>query len=294
MPRYVAKRLLTGLLTAFIVSLILFAILRAAQGNEDGWIHRVNPPLMIVCLGGCPSEDELTNIREDLGLNRPPIHIQYIDWIGGWVTGNWEKSIWSQYSTRTRHALQGHHLWGQPVWEHFVGRLPVTLQLVVMSQAIAALIGVPAGIIMAMTRDSWTDRLGRAIAKSWLGFHMILSATLLLFAGLFWLNWSPRIGHIPLLEDPLGNLDQFLFPAIALGYAGCAAVALMTRYYALDVFTQQHFVQTTPVFGPRLSLSVFLHTMRNALAPAIVISGLTFPTIVGGVVIVEPLLVWTG
>ena len=165
----------------------------------------------------------------------------------------------------------------------------MTLQLVVIAQAIAALVGVTAGIVMAMRRDSWIDRFGHAIAKSGLSIHIVWSTTLLLVGGFRLFDWSPSIGHAPLLEDPLGNLNQFIFPAIALGYASCAAVALTTRCYVLDILFRQDFVPTYPVSEPNHTAVVFIHTLKNALAPAIVALALTFPAIAGGVMIVEPL-----
>ena len=275
MTRYIAQRLLVGLLTAFLASLFIFVTLRAAPLDER---HGVTVTFAIYPedLGNPELVKWLEEMRKELGLYRPPPHIQYLHWIGGWVTGDWEKSYWESF-------------WYEgEVHEYFAKRLPVTLKLVAMSQAIAALVGVTAGIVMAMRRDSWIDHFGRAIAKSGLAIHVVWSTSLLLVGGFRLFDWSPSIGHAPLLEDPLGNLNQFIFPAIALGYASCAAVALMMRSSTLGIL-RQDYVQTYPVSEPSHTAVVFIHTLKNALAPAIVALALTFPAIAGGILIVEPL-----
>ena len=245
MLRYIAQRLLAGLLTAFIVSLLIFVLLRIVSGHSISHVHSH-------FLGGICT-DSIPQYCSWYKLSAPPLHIQYLNWVGGWVTGEWNESLRTEYIAWTGEWPWGPPEWewrqpvrARPVWEHFAKRLPVTLQLVAMSQAIAVLIGVSAGILMAVKSDSRVDHLGRAIAKSGLSIHIVWSTTLLLVGGFLLFDWSPSIGHAPLLEDPIGSLDQFLFPAIALGYSGCAVVALTTRYYVLDILFRQDYVRPIP------------------------------------------------
>ena len=133
MTKYIAQRLLAGLLTAFIVSLLIFVTLHVAY----------DPVKFMICLGDCEITDEQRRmIREDLGLHGP-LHMQYFRWMGGWVTGDWGESFFSS----------------ENIWEDFKDKLPVTLQLAVMAQVIAALMGIPTGILMALRRNSWVDLL---------------------------------------------------------------------------------------------------------------------------------------
>ena len=267
MTRYIAQRLLAGLLTAFIVSLIIFAISRIASGDL------VMNVAMEMTGGCCTTEEEnLAKIREHLGLDRP-LQVQYLSWIAGWVTGNWGESIFSS----------------ERIWENFNTKLLATLQLVAMTQAIAVLVGIPAGVLMALKRNSWIDRLWRTTSGMWLALPIFWTATLLLVAGPRFFDWRSKIVYIPPLEDPTGNLILFIWPALVLGLPVSAAVALMMRSSTLDAL-RQDYVQAMSVSAA----SAFLHTLRYTLVPAAIILGLTFPAIVGGTLIIERIFALDG
>ena len=271
MLRYIAQRLLAGLLTAFIVSLLIFALLRIAIDQED--FAAIEP------LGGVslrPTEEQRWTIRERLGLNAP-LHIQYFRWMGGWITGEWAESSFS----------------GEEIWESFIPRLPTTLQLVATAQAIVVLAGIPAGIIMALKRNSWIDTLGLAISRMWLGLPIFWTSTLLLVGGVYFLEWKPNIGYIPPLDDLSGNLILFVWPSLVLSFPVSAAIATLMRSSMLDI-VQQDYVETTPASGLGHSASVLLHTLRSSLVPATIILGLTFPAIVSGTVVMERIFVLDG
>ncbi len=259
MLRYIAQRLLAGLLTAFLVSLILFVVLRIAIGDPAPHLAYEWPP----------TPEQLEQVRETLGLNTP-LYEQYLSWIGGWITGDWGESWFS----------------AEYVWENFVDGLPTTLQLVVMAQAIAVLVGIPAGVLMALKRNSWIDRLWRTTSGMWLALPIFWTAILLLVAGLRFYDWRPKIGYIPPLEDPMGNLIMFIWPALILGIPVSVSIALMMRSSTLDAL-RQDYVQAMSVSEPGHSAAVFLHTLSHTLVPAVATLGLTFPAIVGGVLLVE-------
>ena len=288
MPRYIAQRLLAGLLTAFIVSLTLFTIIRVIPDVAPGWTDRVyHQPIIILCWYDCDFNSEyIKEVRRDFGLDQPPLHVQYLHWTGSWVTGRWGESRYSPENI-TRPWMTA-WTYGKDTFEAFSRKLPATLQLVVMAQTLAALLGVPAGVIMAIKRDSRTDRVGRAIAKSGLAIHVVWGAPLLLLGGFLLADWSPPIVYVPFLEDPPGNLNQFIFPALALGYAACAAITLMIRSSALGILRQDH-IQSYPISEPGYSLAIFLHTLKYALVPATIALVLTFPATLSGVLIVEPI-----
>ena len=107
------------------------------------------------------------------------LHMQYFRWMGGWVTGDWGESFFSN----------------EKIWESFTSKLPTSLRLVAMAWAIAALIGIPAGIIMALKRNSWIDNLGRSVSSISLALPIFWTATLLLVAGIQFLDWDPKTGY---------------------------------------------------------------------------------------------------
>ena len=261
MTRYIAQRLLVGLLTAFIVSLLIFVIT---------YIH-FKPESFIMPLGGEElTEKDLRMIREAFGRHGS-LPMQYFRWMGGWITGQWGESAFSS----------------EGVWENFSAKLPTTLQLVAMAQAIAALIGIPAGIIMALNRNSWIDRLWRTTSGMSLALPIFWTATLLLVAGIHFLDWVPKTGYLGFPDNLIGNLALF-WAALFVGIPVSVSIALMMRSSTLGIL-RQDYVQTTPVSGLAHSVAVFLHALKNVLEPAVVTIGFTFPAIVGGVLIIEPL-----
>ena len=266
MTRYIAQRLLAGLLTAFIVSLIIFAISRIASGDL------VMNVAMEMTGGCCTTEEEnLAKIREHLGLDRP-LQVQYLSWIAGWVTGNWGESIFSS----------------ERIWENFNTKLLATLQLVAMTQAIAVLVGIPAGVLMALKRDSWIDNLGRSVSSISLALPIFWTATLLLVAGIQFLDWDPKTGYLGFPDNLIGNLALF-WAALFVGIPVSVSVALMMRSSALAVL-HQDYVQAMSVSAA----SAFLHTLRYTLVSAAIILGLTFPAIVGGTLIIERIFALDG
>ena len=136
MHRYIANRMIQGALTGLLVSLVIFAILRIAPGD-------VAMMIALEMTGGeedLVTEEQLARIREDVGLNAP-IHMQYLTWIGGWVTGDWGESMFSN----------------EGIWENFLRKLPVTVELALLSIALSTILGLPAGVLMAIRKDTWID-----------------------------------------------------------------------------------------------------------------------------------------
>ena len=263
MTKYIAQRLLAGLLTAFIVSLLIFLIIRTNWGPED---------YLLIDIGGEDSaEKQLEVIKEELGLNAP-FHMQYLSWIGGWITGDWGESFFTT----------------EDVWDGFKIKLPITLQLAAMAQAVAVLVGIPAGVYMALLRNSRIDILARTVSKVSLVFPIFLTGIILLVAGTHFLDWisEPRSSGIMVVEVPSNSLIPFLLSALTLGLPATAAVATMIRSATLETLRQDD-VQAMAVSRPGRSTTVFLETLRYISVPMAVIMSLTFPAIVGGTVIAE-------
>lgn len=272
MQRYIARRLMLGALTAFLVSLMIFSILRIAPGD-------VAMMIALDMTGGeedLVTEAQLARIREDLGLNRP-LPAQYFDWMAGILTLDWGKSMFSS----------------EGIWDNFTSKIPVTLELAIMSVALSTLLGIPAGILMALNQDTWIDYFLRIFSLAGLSIPNFWLATMLLVIGMYIFNWSPQIGYVPLFEDPVGNLSQFMWPAMIVGYSAMATKARMMRSTMLEVL-RQDYVRTAHAKGLRRSVVTYRHVMKNALIPVVTVVGISVAAILGGSVIMERIFVLDG
>ena len=253
MKEYLIRRLLFGALTVFIVSALIFALLRIAPGDVALLIAEANS-------GGegiDVSEEDLEEIREMLGLN-DPLHIQYFSWITGFVVGDWGDSLFT----------------GRDVFEEFKLKFPVTLELVIFSQIIAIGLGLPAGILMALKQNSWIDYVIRILSLAGLSLPSFWSATLLLLGGAYFFMWNPQLGSFPLTEEPWQNIQQYFWPAMMLGYISAATKARMMRSTMLEVL-RQDYIRTAKAKGLTQYVVTARHALKNAFIPVITVIGIT-------------------
>lgn len=265
MHRYLARRLIFGVLTALLVSVLVFALMRIAPGD-------VAQSVAAQQAGGeegTVSEEDLERIREALGLNEP-LHIQYLSWMGGFVMGNWGDSLFTK----------------RPVFDEFKKKIAVTVEIVVTSELIAIALGIPAGVLMALRQDSKTDYVIRILSLAGLSIPSFLSATLLLVFGAYLLRWSPPIGYVPLWEDPVVNFKQFIWPAVMVGYISAATKARMMRSTMLEVM-RQDYIRTAHAKGLREYVVTARHALKNAFIPVITVIGITMALSLGGSVVIE-------
>ena len=272
MQRYIARRIILGALTALLVSLLIFAILRIAPGD-------VAMMIALDLLGGEAAEiteEDLDRIREQVGLDAS-LPVQYITWLGDVLTLDWGVSLFS----------------GTSVWDEFKARMPVTLELVIIAQTIAILLGIPAGIMMALKRDTWIDYVVRVVSLAGLSMPSFWTATLLLVGGMYLFSWTPPLQYVPLMEDPMANLKMFFWPAMTLGYVSAATKARMMRSTMLEVL-RQDYIRTAHAKGLRNAVVTYRHALKNAFIPVITVIGVTFAVTMGGSVIIERIFVLPG
>ena len=272
MQQYLARRLIFGVLTAVLVSLLVFALMRIAPGD-------VAQSIAAEQAGGeegTVSEEQLEQIREALGLNRP-LYIQYLDWMGGFVIGDWGNSLFTK----------------RPVFTEFKKKFMVTIELVVISQVIAVAIGLPAGVLMALKQDSWIDYVVRIGSLAGLSIPSFWSAVLLLVAGAYFFRWSPPIGYIEFQDNPMGNLSQFIWPSLMLGYISAATKSRMMRSTMLEVL-RQDYIRTAHAKGLRQFIVTSRHALKNAMIPVITVIGITTALSLGGSVVMERVFVLPG
>jgi peptide/nickel transport system permease protein len=270
MWQYVAKRLLLFIPTIILVTLIVFVIMRLIPGD---------PALLI--LSGDSGEgqftmEELDSLRHELGTDRP-IHVQYFSWMGDLLQGDFGTSLF--YDT--------------PVSDDLTARIPVTLQLAFMAILIAVLISVPLGVLSAVKQDTPIDYVARLFTIAGVAMPTFVAGILVVFLLVIVFGWLPPLGYAVLWEDPLKNLQQMIFPALALGFYDTSFIARVTRSSMLEVF-REDYVRTARSKGLAEFVVIARHALKNAFLPVITVSGWQLGRLIAGTVIIETIFLVPG
>ena len=227
-----------------------------------------------------------------LGLD-VPVYVQYGRWIGVLPTPDWRTGE-SQFRGLLQGSLGRSLVGGRlPVVRKIVGRLPVTIELGVMSIIIGLVIAVPVGIYAAMRQDTPADYAGRSVAIIGLATPNFWLATMVMIYPVVWWGWSPPMQWIRFTEDPLANLGVFIIPSLILGTGMAAVTMRMTRTMMLEVL-RQDYIRTAWSKGLKERVVVVRHAVKNALIPIVTLVGLHLPILIGGSVILEEIFVLPG
>lgn len=253
---FVIRRLLRGLLTLWLVVTAIFFALRLS-----------GDPIYLM-LGPEASPDAITAMRNSLGLN-DPIPVQYGRYLQSIANGNFGNSI------------RDH----QPATEVVLQRLPATAELAAAALLLAVLIGIPAGILAALRRNSLLDRglmslafIGQSAPNFFLGILLILSFSL-------WLRVLPSSGR--------GGWQHLIMPAVTLSTYGIASLARLTRSSMLEVLGRD-FVRVARAKGLSESSVQLRHVLRNAAIPVLTIFGIQLGVAISGAVVTETVFAWPG
>ena len=274
MRAYIIRRLLLLIPTMFLVSLIIFFLMRILPGN------------IIDVLSAGDVEIDRDVLERQLGLDVPQI-VQYGRWLGvvpqadGGFSGVFQGDLGSSW-------------WrGLPVVDLLGSAWPVTLELALMGLIITQLIALPIGVYSALRQDEWGDYIGRSFAILCVSVPGFWLATLVIVFPAIWWGYMPPIMLVHFTEDPIGNLRMFIVPAIILGMALAGVTMRMTRTMMLEVL-RQDYIRTAWAKGLGERVVVLRHTLKNALIPVITIIGLGVPFLLGGTVIIEQIFVLPG
>ena len=261
MRAHIIRRLLLIIPTLFILSILVFLSVSFIPGDViDVMQSRMDG------LGRVDREQ----LEQMLGLDQP-VYVQYGRWLGGIIL----------------HGTLGRSLMGDwAVEEKILGRLPVTIELGVLSIVIGLLIALPVGIYSAIRQDTAVDYAGRSIAILGLATPNFWLALMVMIYPAIWWGWSPPMRLIKFSEDPLGNLGMFLIPSLILGTYLAAATMRMTRTMMLEVL-RQDYIRTAWSKGLKERVVVVRHAVKNVLIPVVTLIGLQLPILVGGAVIIE-------
>ncbi len=219
--------------------------------------------------GAMSYEEAREMIRGELGLDTP-IHEQYWNWVTGVVRGDLGTSMRS----------------GRPVTEEFFSKVPISIELGILSMIIGLVIAVPLGIFSAIRQDSMADYAGRTMAILMLSIPGFWLMTMVIVFPAVWWNWIPPIEYVPFTEDPANNLIQFGIPAVLMGAAFSGTMMRFVRTMMLEVL-RQDYIRTAWSKGLSERTVIYRHALRNTLIPMVTIVGMGLPGIIGGSVITE-------
>ncbi len=259
MTQYIVKRLLFSVAVVFVISIIVFSAVRLIPGDVCS----------IVLAAPDVDPSQCAPIREELGLDEPLV-TQYLTYMGGIFTGDWGTTLISK----------------RDVWGEIATRIPLTLELTLLSTLFALAIAIPIGVISAVKQDGLLDYLLRFTTIGWLSIPSFWLGTMLIIFPAKWWGYSPPPGYVDIWDNPLKNLEQLYLPAFALGLALSASLARITRSAMLEVL-RQDYIRTARAKGLNSRVVVVRHALKNAMIPVVTLFGLQVGVLFGGTVVLE-------
>jgi len=275
MRTYMLRRVLLLIPTIFLVTIAVFFMIRFMPGDIIDAM--VQDHMQDAAVQGSDEILDPERLRSMLGLDEP-IHLQYINWVGGIITrGDLGTSLWND----------------RTLVEDLVDRIPVTFELGLLTLLIGNVIGIPIGIYSAVRQDTWLDYLGRTFAILNLATPAFWLATMLIVYGSIYFNWSPPIEYIPFSVDPIENLKILIIPALLTGTAMTGGMMRFIRTITLEVL-RQDYVRTAWAKGLKERTVVIRHAMKNAMIPLVTMFIPQLGMLIGGSVIMEQIFCLPG
>lgn len=249
MGTFIVRRILVALGVALTISVVSFMLLH------------LSGDLAASIAGPEATAEQVEQIRIDYGLDRPIVD-QYLEWLVGALQFDFGRSYYYQST----------------VMNLIADRMPITLTLGGLALALAVCVAIPLGVLAALKRDTWVDRLallfavvGQAMPSFWFGLTLIV-----IFA--VTLHWLPAAGS--------GSWQHFVLPAIALGYYATPAMMRLTRTGMLEVL-ESDYIRTARAKGLRAGSVIFKHALRNAVIPVVALAAVELGFMLGGSVVIE-------
>ncbi len=267
MQTYIARRLLLMIPTLIGISFLVFALVRLTpQDAVDRLVGDV----------GARDEALKDDLRRQFGLNNS-IPKQYLTWIGGFVTGDFGHSYYS----------------GRAVAADLKQKIPVSLELGLLSMAFAVCFGIPIGILSAVKQDKAVDYVGRGGAILLLSVPSFWLALIVLTVGVRYIGWAPPFRYASPMDDLTTNLGIMMTPAILLGLGLSGSQMRLMRTQMLEVL-RQDYIRTARAKGLTETSVLVRHAAKNALVPVITIIGLQITVIIAGSVVLETIFLLPG
>jgi peptide/nickel transport system permease protein len=266
MQTYVTRRLILAALTVWVVSILVFLLLRVVPGD---------PALIQQGINATP--ERVAAIHRELGLDKPLV-VQYFDWFGNALRGDLGKSILTQTN----------------ITSEFKSRFPVSFELMSITLFWVVIFGIPFGMISARWRNSPADYGVRLFSVFGLSVPAFWIATLVLIIPVQLWHYAPPLGdRISFLANPWDNMRQFVPASLVLALGPTATVMRLTRSALLEVL-RQDYIRTARSKGLAERVVLTKHALRNSLIPVITVLGLLMAGLLGGSVIIEQIFALRG
>ena len=257
----------------FVITLVVFLSVRFIPGNVvDAMIAQMSSAASLSALSRA-------SLEHTMGLD-VPLPIQYSRWLGvvpqengqlqGLLQGDLGKSLWSP----------------QRVTDLIIQRLPVSMELTLIAVVTALITSIPLGVYSAVRQDTAGDYVGRSVSILFISVPSFWLATMIIVYPAIWWHWSPALEYIPLLNNPSGNLVQFLLPGFLMGMLLGGTLMRITRTMMLEVL-RQDYVRTAWAKGLGETRVVSRHVLKNALIPVVTVIGVVIPIVIAGTVVIE-------
>jgi peptide/nickel transport system permease protein len=231
---------------------------------------------VVAMLGDQATPAQVAALRAQMGLDQPVL-LRYFNWLTSALHGDLSRSLMTR----------------EPVTEAVLHRLPVSLQLTLMAQAIALFFGLPLGILAAWRRDSALDRMVSAGAYGLLSTPVFILAVVLIYVVSVRLGWLPATGYTPVDANLFANLRSMVLPSIVLAAAPTAIYARLVRSDMIATL-QEDFILLAKAQGHSVGYILFRQALRPSVLPLITVFGVNTGVLIGGAVIIEYLFALPG
>ena len=262
---YILNRLLSVLLTLFLISVITFVVTNILPGD-----------VAMMIMGTQSNPEALEGLRNTLGLNDPLV-VQYGRWIGGLLTGDWGRSL----------------VFKEAIGPLIAQKVVASSLIVVMSMAIALIAAIPLGVWASVHRDRWQDSTSSTAALVGVSLPDFFWGIMLILLFARALGWLPSSGFVHPADDFFGAIRHAFLPSLALGLGLMAHLTRMTRATMIGILGQE-FIRVARAKGLSEREVVWSYGLRNAIGPVLTVAGLQIGYLFGSIIVIESLFNFTG